>query len=1402
MVDETPPAEVSADARTPASRPVLRRGWGWRKYLLAAILALLGMFAVGVLVLNSPIGHRFVVERIMRYAPASGLRVTIGRIEGSLYGTSTLHDVTLSDPKGAFLRVPEVELDWRPFSWFTRGLDVRKLVLHRGVLLRQWNLRPGRPDAPILPNFDIRIDRLELDRLSVADGIIGERRRIDLVAKVDIRKGRALIRTQASLGAKDSRGDRFAALLDAEPARNKFDMALDYNAPKGGLLANLAGAKRDLRGRVVGHGTWKDWKGSLLIDSPGVQLAALRLTNRSGQYGILGLIWPQDMLTGTAARVAGKAVAVNAQGTLVNSVLNGRFLAIGAGAQVDARGGVDLGTNTFDALVVKAGLRNPELIEGTRIERAGLSLQLDGAFTALTVQHALVAERVTSGTLRVERFAQTGVATREGTLWTLPLNASAARIVTGNPTVDPRLVNARVTGRLQLQGSRLTGDNLSLVVPGLAARLVLRGDIARGGYALAGPVAARGWKLENLGTVNADVKILLKLGNGVPWRLAANLAGQMPRVDNPTLTTVAGTGIRFAGAIRTGGDIPLVIERATLNASKLSLNISGRLAGGVTTLSGGGRHVDYGPFTVAASIAGNGPKATLVFASPYPAAGLKEVHIGLAPIPGGFRIETSGGSTLGSFSGTIGLFSPPGGATRLQIERLEVWKTNVTGALLFERGGINGKLQLAGGGVDGAITLAPRGGGQGFNVALTAENARFGGDNPLTISSGKLEAAGLIAKGHTTVTGSLMGQGIGRGNLFLGRIAAQASVTDGRGRVTASLAGRRGSRFALQLFGEFAPQRIAVLANGEFAGQKIAMPRRAVLTSEDGGWRLAPSQVDYAGGRLIASGLFGSTQTEARFALSDMPLSVVDILVSEVGLGGKASGLIDYRQPHGGVPSGSARLMIKGLTRSGLVLSSRPIDLALVANLSANALETRAVAREAGQVRGRLQARISGLPRDGTLMERLRAGGLFAQLRYNGPADALWRLAAIDAFDLTGPIAVAADVTGDLDNPSIRGSVASSGLRLQSALIGADISQMTMRGTFAGSRLTLSQFAGRTPNGGTVAGSGFVDLSDLGSKGAVIDLKLAAHNARLINRPDMAAAVTGPLRIVSDGLSGTIAGRVLLDTASWQLGRATGGAQLPNIPTREINAPADIAPARARGFAWRFLIDAAAANRIAVRGMGLDSEWGAKIRLRGRTDAMQIFGQADMVRGSYEFAGTRFDLIRGRINFDGESPPNPRLDIAAEAQITGLTARVTVSGTGNKPEIAFTSTPPMPEDELLARLLFGSSITQISAPEALQLGAALASLRGGGGLDPINKLRSAIGLDRLRIVTADPALGRGTGVAAGKYFGRRFYAEIVTDGHGYNATSLEFRVTNWLSLLGSVSTLGRESMNLKVSKDY
>jgi translocation and assembly module TamB len=1389
-------SEVIEDEPPPPPRAHWR--WGWRKAVLAAVLGVIGLALLAAAVINSPIGHRFIADSIARYAPASGLRIRIGRIEGSLLGTARLHDVTLADPQGVFLRVPEAELDWRPMHWFTSGLDVRELSAHRGVLLRVPKLNPGNPDAPLLPDFDIRIDKLVLDHFIVAKGIAGPARRVDLKARADIRKGRAYLKV---LGRFDGR-DRLDLLLDAEPARNRLAINGDYDAPRGGVLAALVGATHEIRARLVGKGDWRQWDGALLIEQERLHLAALKLGARSGRYSVLGQIRPDGLIGGAAHRALGDVAAVDASATLARSAIDGRIALTGGGLRTVGQGKVDLAGNRFDGFELSAVTTDPGLLGGdVRLDAAKLTARLDGGFRDLAADYRLSARQLAIGAIRIEQPAGKGIARREGTRWTVPVNLAAARVLTGNAVADRKLVAPRLTATLTLDNGRLASRDMALVAPGLTARLALAADLARGGYAVAGPVVAQGLALPDVGTIDGRADIVFRIGARSPWWLQAKAAGRMTRTDNATIAALAGTGLRFSGELETGGAQPLLIRRARLDGSKLSLTLGGRvLPGGTTSISGQGRHADYGPFTVQAQFAKDGPHAALVFADPLPAAGLSQVHVALAPISDGLRIETDGGSALGPFKGALALYMAPGAPTRIEIEQMNVANTQLSGGLVLAGGGADGVLTLAGGGLDGTLRLGPRSGGQGFDIALTARNARFAGDRAIGISRGKLNASGHVSGGRLALSGNLLGGGISYGDLFIGRIAAKAEIADGRGTFNATLAGRRGSRFNLQLLGEAAPDRLAVVATGNYAGSAIAMPRRAVLTREDGGWRLAPTEIDFDKGRMIASGLIGNS-TELQLAMADIPLTVADIAVSDLGLGGTASGIVDYRHTRGALATGDARLIVKGLTRSGLLLTSRPIDLALVARLDADDLQARVVLRENGTARGRMQARIANLPADGSLGERLNRGNLFAQLRYAGPADALWRLIALEGFDITGPIEVAANASGSLGAPRIDGSLASDDATVQSVLTGSRVEHVRARGGFAGSRLVLSTLSGEVPGGGSVVGSGTIDFTDLATRPPAIDLKLAAHNAQLIDRDDLAATVTGPLRIVSDGRKGTIAGRLTIDRARWQLGQAEA-AELPSVRTQEINLPSDIAPQRTPATVWRYLIDARGSDRIVVRGMGLDSVWGANVQVRGTTATLAITGRADLVRGSYEFAGKSFDMTRGIIRFNGESPPNPQLDIAAEADVTGLTAKVTVTGSALVPTITFTSTPALPEEELLSRLLFGDSITQISAPEALQLAAALASLRGGGGLDPINKLRSSIGLDRLRIVSADPTIGRSTAISAGKYLGRKFYAEIITDGRGYSATQVEFRITSWLSLLSSVSTLGQESLNVKVSKDY
>ncbi len=424
-----------------------------------------------------------------------------------------------------------------------------------------------------------------------------------------------------------------------------------------------------------------------------------------------------------------------------------------------------------------------------------------------------------------------------------------------------------------------------------------------------------------------------------------------------------------------------------------------------------------------------------------------------------------------------------------------------------------------------------------------------------------------------------------------------------------------------------------------------------------------------------------------------------------------------------------------------------------------------------------------------------------AQLRYAGPADTLWRLTGVELFDLSGPVAIAADAGGRLAEPSIRGLVQLNGARLESAATGTVLTNLRGTGRFGGSRLSIDRLTADAGKGGHVTGTAQFDVS--ATRGLGIDVRVQAENAQLINTDAIGATVTGPLAFRSSGTGGTISGNVLLTRSRYRLGQASTATPVPQLRVREINLPGGGEEEDKPPTPWRVDLHARAPNNLSVSGLGLSSQWSADLHLSGEPDAPAIGGRADLIRGAVDFAGREFQLSRGVIRFTGAAPPDPALDIAADATATDLDATIRVTGVASKPEISFTSVPALPQDELLSRLLFGTSITKLSAPEALQLASAVAALQNGkGGLDPINAVRRVAGLDRLRILPADPTTGAGTSVAAGKYINRRLYAEIITDGQGYSATQVEFQVTRWLSLLSSVSTLGRTSGNVRVSKDY
>ncbi|QJQ31595.1 translocation/assembly module TamB [Sphingomonas lacunae] len=1370
------------------------------RWLAFALAGLTIFLLAGLVILNSSAGHRFIADRIENLSPESGLKIRVGRIEGSLWRQPVVRDLRFSDPGGQFLTVREARIDWHPLDYLWRGrLTIDRLHIPDAELSRLPKLRPGPPDQPILPDFDIVIGQAKVDRLTIAAGVAGARRVATMDGRADIRSGNADVLLDSRL---IDGGDRLRLALIAAPDRGDFDVDADIVAPRGGVLATMAGLDRDLTGVIRGKGDWRNWRGALLADSGDAAVARLVLGATNGRYTATGRLRPDLIAGGVVQRLTAGGVALDAAGTFADRRWDGRLALVAEGLRLDSEGQLDLGRNRFAAMRIDGWLRQPSaVLEGMAGQNMQLALLLDGGFQAPRFRYRLTAPWLSFGRVRLSGLEARGEGAGNRTVMQVPVNLSMASATGLGPLAEGIVRNLEADGVLAVRDGIVTSDLLRVRSDGLDGRFTLLANLRRGDYALGFDGTLPGLEVRGLGRVDLASRLDARRAQGGGFTLTGSARAALRRLDNGFLRGLTGGLPTASSGIRLGPDGILRFDNVRITSPLLTLTGSGlRRADGTFQLSGAGAHRSYGPATISLDGAIDRPRLTVRLPRPLPAAQLSDVTLNLVPAATGFDFVADGGSLLGPFEARGQILLPANLGAVIDMQGLAVGGTTARGRLAVANGGLAGQLLVAGGGLDGSIILSVPDGIQRMVANLTARDARFAGPPPILIRRGQVNAVILLDPRGTDIDATFQGSGLQRGALSIARIAGNARLVDGAGMVRASLAGARGRDFSLQLTAQVGRNRTIVRGQGTLDRQAIRLARPVIIHRDGAGWRLESSELSYGGGRVRLSGRFEDGAVDGEASLDNLPLSLLNVAWPDLGLGGRASGRLIY-QADGAAPTGEAQLRLIGLSRSGLTESSAPVDVALNAALSESSFAARAVVRRGGTVLGRVQGRVSPLADGGNLIDRIARAPLFAQARYTGEAGTLWRLTGIETLALSGPLELAADIGGTLADPSIRGVVRARNARFESYQTGTIVTGISAVGRFDGSRLQLRNISGQTPGGGTITGGGDFDLA--AARGFAIDLRLDANNALLVQRDDLVARVTGPVRIASDGTGGLVSGRLTLNRGSFRLGRATEAEALPVINVVEINAPADRPVPRVAMAPWRLDLQVRGRNGFIVTGLGLESEWSTDIAVRGNVENFAITGVANLVRGDYNFAGRRFELESGTIRFTGSTPVDPVLDIVAVDDIAGIDASIRVRGTGLRPEITFASNPQLPEDELLSRILFGASITDISVTEAAQLGVALASLRSGGdGLDPINAIRRATGLDRLRILPANTELGSGTSVAAGKYVTRRVFVEIITDGQGYSATRIEYQITRWLALLGSVSTIGQESVNLRVKRDY
>lgn len=1404
MAEDTPPPP-------PAETVIVhRRAPLWRRIAIGAVglvVALVVLVAGVLLFLNTQPGKRFLIGQVAALKLESGMQIEVGRIEGSIYSDMTIHDLVLRDPKGPFAVSPRVHVVWSPFRYVRNHISVRLLESPLVVLARspQFNVTKTDPNAPILPDLDIDVDRLKIARFLVAKPVIGQKREIAIDGVTHIADGRA----QLSASAVVDSGDRLQAKLDAVPSQNRLAMSGTLTAPKGGVIAAMTGLTDGVTATLNGRGTWQAWDGRVVATSPKGELANLALAARDGNFTVKGPMRPGLVFAGTVDRLTAPALDVDLFAGLNERRVNLKGTLRSPALSADAQGLIDLGKSEFSALRINAALLTPgAIMEKVRGKDVRASVILDGPIATPFVDYDITATSLAFDATGIEGLKASGRAVIDADRIRIPVSATARRVTGLNAAAGGLLQNLRVKGDFAYAAGKLISDNLKIDSDRVDATAIVLADLDNALYRGALKGRVNDYKVDGVGIVNLNTDVELVPGPRGGFGLSGRFGVRTARWENASVRDFLGGNAVMSGRIGmtpegkfTLAGLKGAAPNFQVHSGSGSYDTDGQIAFDATASS-----KQYGPLALTVRGTMERPQAVLRAARPNVGVQLTDVVAKLNGEAAGYRLEATGGSPYGPFFANVLIRSAQGPLT-IDVTRARFAGVDAEGTIRQTAAGpFAGQLSLNGSGIVGTVRLAAVDKAQGVDVNATASNAKLPGEADVVIGRA-IVTASMVLTDQPRVVADVQMANAAYGDYVVRKARAKLDYQGGRGRAQLVADGSTGVPFSIAVNAALRPDLYAVAAQGKASNIDFRLARPAIIRVEQGGYRIEPATLVLPQGRVDLAGRFGDrTALQARF--KDFDLAIANLLSPGIGIGGKATGTLDFAQEGTAFPTATTRIAISDFRRSSLTAVSDPVAMSIEGKLSGAGGDMRGLIRRGNATLGRFVATLAPPGAGASWSEQLMNAPLGGGIRYAGPADVLFSFAGLADQQLTGGIAMAADFGGRLADPRLNGIVRANALTYENETFGTRVTQMRLDGRFTNDHLELRDFSGRAGDG-TVQASGNVGLA--ADSGFPMNIAVKLDRARLARSEAITSVVSGTINITNSATNGgLIQGDLRLPETryrlAWQGGTDIRQLQGVRRKGEGVDALDQRIAARkaaaARPALWKLDIRVRADNEIYVTGMGLDSEWKTDMRVTGTTAAPRVVGKIEVIRGRYSFSGHQFELEQGVISFNGEMM-NPSLAIRAETRIDTVTAGIAVNGTAQRPDISFVSTPTLPQDEILSRILFGANVANLTPMQAVQLGIALNGLRGGsGGLNPIGKLQNASGVDRIGIVSGDEATGRGTSLAVGQHISNNIYVEVVTDSKGFTATQLEIALSRTLSLLSKTGTNAGSSANLRYSKDY
>ncbi|MCK7470584.1 MAG: translocation/assembly module TamB [Desulfomicrobium escambiense] len=281
------------------------------------------------------------------------------------------------------------------------------------------------------------------------------------------------------------------------------------------------------------------------------------------------------------------------------------------------------------------------------------------------------------------------------------------------------------------------------------------------------------------------------------------------------------------------------------------------------------------------------------------------------------------------------------------------------------------------------------------------------------------------------------------------------------------------------------------------------------------------------------------------------------------------------------------------------------------------------------------------------------------------------------------------DFTADIADaePAARISIALGGAGPVMPLPGFAyaLTDFTMTGKFADDRLTFSAITGKL-GGGPVRISGDIGLGEAGI--AAMDLRLEGRDMVLSPMARLRIQADASLRLLKDDKRFVTDGEILFKRMDWR--REIYEEFSFSTPTDEPEAEG---PSFFDGMTLNIRLRADD-NAVIDNSLG---RFNGRFNLTatGAFSSPVLLGDLDLGSGDFYFQDRGFRVIFGRLSFTDPVNTEPYLDFRGETYVKDYRVTLNMSGPVSRLKPEFSSSPPLPPEEILSLLALGESFRRM-----------------------------------------------------------------------------------------------------------